>query len=240
MALAMCALLPRRASREKFRSLQDQRQIGGLQGATNKSPAPSAKSGAGKAAAGKAAAGRAHRRNRPPAIVPSKPLARAPPPSRPRARRAPKHAAAPKQPAGKKAAAPGAANPPPWRRRHAKANAAGKGGKGGKNDKPNKPGRGRAAVAAASSAAMPPPASSVRAEAAALRSSTAYVQDLETSTVLFAKNENVVRPIASISKLMTAVVVVDANQPMNEMLEITDDDIDGLKHTTSRLRVGTS
>ena len=86
---------------------------------------------------------------------------------------------------------------------------------------------------------MPPPASSVRAEAAALRSSTAYVQDLETSTVLFAKNENVVRPIASISKLMTAVVVVDANQPMNEMLEITDDDIDGLKHTTSRLRVGT-
>ena len=83
---------------------------------------------------------------------------------------------------------------------------------------------------------MPPPASSVRAEAAALRSSTAYVQDLETSTVLFAKNENVVRPIASISKLMTAVVVVDANQPMNEMLEITDDDIDGLKHTTARLR----
>ena len=37
---------------------------------------------------------------------------------------------------------------------------------------------------------------------------------------------------------MTAVVVVDANQPMNEMLEITDDDIDG-PHTTSRLRVGT-
>ena len=54
-----------------------------------------------------------------------------------------------------------------------------------------------------------------------------------------AKNENVVRPIASISKLMTAVVVVDANLPMDEMLEITDEDIDGLKHTTSRLRVGT-
>ncbi|MPT38926.1 MAG: D-alanyl-D-alanine endopeptidase [Achromobacter sp.] len=67
----------------------------------------------------------------------------------------------------------------------------------------------------------------------------AYVQDLETSTVIFAKNENVVRPIASISKLMTAVVVVDANLPMDEMLEITDDDVDGLKHTTSRLRVGT-
>lgn len=113
-----------------------------------------------------------------------------------------------------------------------------KGAAAGKNGKPNKPGRGQRAALAAS-AAMPPAASSVRAEAAALRSSTAYVQDLETSTVLFAKNENVVRPIASISKLMTAVVVVDANLPMDEMLEITDDDIDGLKHTTSRLRVGT-
>jgi len=95
------------------------------------------------------------------------------------------------------------------------------------------------AQARASAAALPPPASSVRAEIEALRSTTAYVQDLETSTVLFAKNDNVVRPIASISKLMTALVVVDANQPMDEMLEITNDDVDTLKHTTSRLRVGT-
>ncbi|AOB25989.1 MULTISPECIES: D-alanyl-D-alanine endopeptidase [Bordetella] len=95
------------------------------------------------------------------------------------------------------------------------------------------------ASAAAATAAMPPAAASPAAEAAALRSSTAYVQDLETSTVLFAKNENVVRPIASISKLMTALVVVDANLPMDEMIEITDDDVDTLKHTTSRLRVGT-
>ena len=114
---------------------------------------------------------------------------------------------------------------------------AGATGKGGKADKAAR-GR-RVAAAAAASAAMPPPAVSARAEAAALRSSTAYVQDLETSTVIFAKNENVVRPIASISKLMTAVVVVDANLPMDEMLEITDDDVDELKHTTSRLRVGT-
>lgn len=118
-----------------------------------------------------------------------------------------------------------------------KSGAAAKGGKGGKADKAAR-GR-RVAAAAAASAAMPPPAASARAEAAALRSSTAYVQDLETSTVIFAKNENVVRPIASISKLMTAVVVVDANLPMDEMLEITDDDVDELKHTTSRLRVGT-
>ncbi|ARP91556.1 D-alanyl-D-alanine endopeptidase [Bordetella genomosp. 9] len=77
------------------------------------------------------------------------------------------------------------------------------------------------------------------AQAAALRSSVAYVQDLETSTVLFAKNEDTIRPIASISKLMTALVVVDANQPMDEMLEITDDDIDRLRHAASRLPVGT-
>ena len=82
-------------------------------------------------------------------------------------------------------------------------------------------------------------AANPRADIAALRSSTAYVQDLETSDVLFAKNENVVRPIASISKLMTALVVVDANLPMDEMLEISDDDVDTLKHSSSRLVVGT-
>ena len=146
--------------------------------------------------------------------------------------------APPKSSSGKKAASPkggkqvAAKGTPPK-----KAGAAGKTGKGGKADKAAR-GR-RVAAAAAASAAMPPPAVSARAEAAALRSSTAYVQDLETSTVIFAKNENVVRPIASISKLMTAVVVVDANLPMDEMLEITDEDVDELKHTTSRLRVGT-
>ncbi|WP_255595223.1 D-alanyl-D-alanine endopeptidase [Achromobacter sp. ACM05] len=143
----------------------------------------------------------------------------------------PKSSSAKKAPpkSGKQVAAKG--TPPK------KAGASGKSGKGGKADKAAR-GR-RVAAAGAASAAMPPPAASARAEAAALRSSTAYVQDLETSTVIFAKNENVVRPIASISKLMTAVVVVDANLPMDEMLEITDEDVDELKHTTSRLRVGT-
>ncbi|NMK48589.1 D-alanyl-D-alanine endopeptidase [Achromobacter sp. Bel] len=170
---------------------------------------PAAKSGSGKAAAGKQAA---------PAAKKAAPATakKAPPKSSSTAKKAP-----PK--GGKQVAAKG--TPPK------------KGAAAGKNGTP-KSSRGQRAAAAAS-AAMPPPAVSVRAEAAALRSSTAYVQDLETSTVLFAKNENVVRPIASISKLMTAVVVVDANLPMDEMLEITDDDVDGLKHTTSRLRVGT-
>lgn len=245
MALAMCALLPpaAQAAKNSDPCKTNAKSAACKAQQAKKAPAPSAKSGAGKAAAGKAAAGKGASPKQAAGKASSpKQAAGKGPASKQAAGKAPapKHAAAPKQPAGKKAAAPKGGKPAAVAQKGTpKANAAGKGGKGGKNDKPNKPGRGRAAVAAASSAAMPPPASSVRAEAAALRSSTAYVQDLETSTVLFAKNENVVRPIASISKLMTAVVVVDANQPMNEMLEITDDDIDGLKHTTSRLRVGT-
>jgi len=97
--------------------------------------------------------------------------------------------------------------------------------------------RRKAAAQAAALASVAP--ANPRADIAALRSSTAYVQDLETSSVVFAKNENVVRPIASISKLMTALVVVDANLPMDEMLEITEDDVDQLKHSASRLEVGT-
>lgn len=97
--------------------------------------------------------------------------------------------------------------------------------------------RRKAAAQAAALASVAP--ANPRADIAALRSSTAYVQDLETSNVVFAKNENVVRPIASISKLMTALVVVDANLPMDEMLEITEDDVDQLKHSASRLEVGT-
>lgn len=96
-----------------------------------------------------------------------------------------------------------------------------------------------AAAAAAGAAVIEPALVSVADDVRSLRSSTAYVMDLETSTVLFAKNDKVVRPIASISKLMTALVVVDANLPMDEVLEITEDDIDTLKHTTSRLSVGT-
>lgn len=73
---------------------------------------------------------------------------------------------------------------------------------------------------------------------AALRSEIAYVQDLESSTVLYEKNSQEVRPIASITKLMTALVVTEAGQDMNEILEITEADIDRLKFSSSRLSVG--
>ncbi|ODS68199.1 MAG: peptidase S11 [Bordetella sp. SCN 67-23] len=72
-----------------------------------------------------------------------------------------------------------------------------------------------------------------------LRSSVAFVQDLNSSDVLFAKNEGAVAPIASITKLMTALVVVDAGLPLDEMIEVTTDDIDTHKFTHSRLSVGT-
>ncbi len=72
-----------------------------------------------------------------------------------------------------------------------------------------------------------------------LRSSTAFVQDLNSNDVLFAKNDTAVVPIASITKLMTALVVIDAGQDLEEMVEITTDDIDTYKNTRSRLVVGT-
>lgn len=71
-----------------------------------------------------------------------------------------------------------------------------------------------------------------------LRSEIAFVQDLNSSVILYDKNSDEVRPIASISKLMTAIVVAEAHQPMDQTLEITDDDIDRLRHSRSRLKVG--
>lgn len=74
---------------------------------------------------------------------------------------------------------------------------------------------------------------------AVLRSEVAFVQDLESSDVLYDKNSDEVRPIASISKLMTALVVAEAGLPMKEILEITDADVDRLRYSRSRLSVGT-
>lgn len=71
-----------------------------------------------------------------------------------------------------------------------------------------------------------------------LDSNAALVLDPVTSEVLFDKNSDVVLPIASITKLMTALVVVESGQDMDEVLTVTSDDIDRLKHTSSRLRVG--
>jgi len=74
---------------------------------------------------------------------------------------------------------------------------------------------------------------------AMLRSEVAFVQDLQSSTVLYDKNSDEVRPIASISKLMTALVVAESGLPMNEMLRISDADVDRMRYSRSRLPVGT-
>jgi len=72
-----------------------------------------------------------------------------------------------------------------------------------------------------------------------LRSEAVLVQDMQSSAVLYSKHSDEVRPIASISKLMTALIVIEAHQPMDQVLDITDADVDRLRHSRSRLRVGT-
>ncbi len=71
-----------------------------------------------------------------------------------------------------------------------------------------------------------------------LKSSSALVLD-QSGRTLYAKNITSVQPIASITKLMTAMVVLDTKLDLNELIAISNDDIDGLKHTRSRLPIGT-
>ena len=71
-----------------------------------------------------------------------------------------------------------------------------------------------------------------------LLSSAALVLDANTGETLFAKNADQVLPIASITKLMTAMVVLDAKLPLDEAIQISSEDLDTLKGTKSRLPVG--
>lgn len=84
------------------------------------------------------------------------------------------------------------------------------------------------------------PVQHTAAAAPRLRSSAYLVQDLQSGTVLLQKNAEDVQPMASLTKLMTAMVVLDAHQPMDEVLEVTDDDVDRLKHSVSHLTIGTT
>lgn len=71
-----------------------------------------------------------------------------------------------------------------------------------------------------------------------LHSSVALVIDQQSKKVLFEKNSNAILPIASITKLMTALVVLDAHQPMNEILQVGAEDRDTEKGSSSRLWTG--
>lgn len=105
---------------------------------------------------------------------------------------------------------------------------------------------GAAAVGTAATAAQPPARPSVGesiglkrvADPLSLHSSVALVMDARSGDVLVRKNPGAVLPIASITKLMTAMVVLDAQLPLAERLQITRDDIDRLRGTSSRLHPG--
>jgi D-alanyl-D-alanine endopeptidase (penicillin-binding protein 7) len=76
-------------------------------------------------------------------------------------------------------------------------------------------------------------------DALALKSSVALVVDQDTKEVLFSKNEQAVLPIASITKLMTGLLVSEGHLPMEENITITQADVDTEKGSRSRLAVGT-
>jgi serine-type D-Ala-D-Ala endopeptidase (penicillin-binding protein 7) len=71
-----------------------------------------------------------------------------------------------------------------------------------------------------------------------LMSSSVLVVDQSDSSVLYSRHSDVAAPIASITKLMTALVVLDAKQPLDEPIQITDADRDFPKAAFSRLTVG--
>jgi len=73
----------------------------------------------------------------------------------------------------------------------------------------------------------------------ALASHAALVIDQDSGETLITKNSDIEMPIASLTKLMTALVVLDAKLPLDETLEISSEDIDRTRNTHSRLTVGT-
>ena len=72
-----------------------------------------------------------------------------------------------------------------------------------------------------------------------IRSGSALVIDVNTGQTLYQKNATKVRPIASLTKLMTALVVLDAKQNLNQTITVDKNDLDRVKHTHSRIRMGT-
>ncbi|MDE2599217.1 MAG: serine hydrolase [Rhodocyclaceae bacterium] len=77
------------------------------------------------------------------------------------------------------------------------------------------------------------------AAALGIQSSAFLVQDQMTGSVLYEKNASAVVPIASITKLMTAMVSLDAQPGLHDVMTISEEDVDMLKGTRSRLKVGT-
>jgi D-alanyl-D-alanine endopeptidase (penicillin-binding protein 7) len=94
-------------------------------------------------------------------------------------------------------------------------------------------------AATAAEAAQPATTRVAMASRPDVRSHTFYVYDEAAAAVLAARNEKVAVPVASITKLVTALVVLDAGQSLHQTLTITADDVRGTAGQTSRLPVGT-
>jgi len=75
--------------------------------------------------------------------------------------------------------------------------------------------------------------------APALQSHAFYVVNETDASVVLSRHADIAKPIASITKLMTTLVVLEAKQPMDEVLEIAAEDAIGAKTVTSRLQIGT-
>lgn len=73
-----------------------------------------------------------------------------------------------------------------------------------------------------------------------LASSKALIVNQNTGETIYAKSTNTPTPIASVTKLMTAMVMLDQHLPMDELISVGEGDVDLLKGTSSRLRVGTT
>jgi D-alanyl-D-alanine endopeptidase (penicillin-binding protein 7) len=71
-----------------------------------------------------------------------------------------------------------------------------------------------------------------------LRSSSALVQDAETGEIVINKNSDAIVPIASITKLMTAMVILDRGLDLDQRVVLSREDVDSVKGTRSRLRTG--
>lgn len=95
------------------------------------------------------------------------------------------------------------------------------------------------ATARSASARHSTSASSRATAALKLKSSSVLILDQNDRSVLYSRNSDVAAPIASITKLMTSLVVLDAKQPLDERLQITEAETDLPRGGFSRLSVGT-
>lgn len=95
-----------------------------------------------------------------------------------------------------------------------------------------------AAVVCSSNTFAAPPAKAASPKELVLASGSALVVDLQTGKTLYSSNPNLVVPIASVTKLMTAMVTLDAKLPMNELIPVDISETAEMKGVFSRVHLG--